>query len=175
VIGASPPRAKPALALTAAVIVCIATGGGGAAGAAPSVPPGCAQALALERTAASDSVTAQARYDAAVAGLAANQGCSDSQMHLVNEAYLLSMRAPAEHDLHVGNWRQDLTRANMLLQQCSNWPGLKGTKAGIDCDTQRRYNIVMEKGLDSIDHPPARATPPPPPSPAPASRPAPRR
>jgi hypothetical protein len=137
------------------------------------VPDGCARALALEKTAASDSVTAQARYDSAVAGLAANQSCSDSQMHLVNEAYLLSMRAPAEHDLHVGNWRADLTRANMLLLQCSNWPGLKGTKAGIDCDTQRRYNVTIEKTLDAIDHPPARATPPPPP-PAPASRPAPR-
>jgi len=114
-----------------------------------AAPDSCFQALAYEKTAANDAATAQARYDSTVAGLGANQGCRDSQMHLVNEAYLLSMRAPAEHDLKIGNWQRDLTRANMLLSQCTNWPGLRGTKAGIDCDTQRRYNTIIAKTLSA--------------------------
>ena len=140
------------------------------AAAAPS-PDACAQALALEKTAASDAVAAQARYDSAGAGLAANQGCNDSQMHLVNEAYLLSMRAPAAHDLHLGDWRRDLARANDLLLQCANWPGLKGTKAGQDCLTQRQYNAIITKALAATPAP-RGPVPPPPPTPAPSTRPA---
>jgi hypothetical protein len=138
-----------------------AAGGPSPAAAAPTMTGPCAEALAYEKTAASDTLAAQQRYDSAVAGLTANQRCRDSQVHLVNEAYLLSMRAPAEHDLKIGNWRQDLTRANMLLLQCTNWPGLKGTKAGIDCDTQRRYNTQMAKTMDGVDHPPATPSPAP--------------
>lgn len=107
----------------------------------------CFQALTYEKTAASDSVTRQASYDAAIAGLAANQRCTDPQMKLVNEGYLLSMRASAEHELKVGNWQRDLTRANMLLTQCGNWPGLRNTKAGTDCLTQRQYNQMIEKTI----------------------------
>lgn len=139
------PLGRPTLALAAAAAVLVAAFA--APAPAPAAPASCDTALAYEKTAASDSVSAQARYDSAIAGLSANQGCRDAQMHLVNEAYLLSMRAPAEHDLHIGNWRRDLDRANMLLTQCANWPGLKGTRAGGDCDTQRRYNDVIAKTL----------------------------
>jgi hypothetical protein len=138
------------LAVCAASLV-LAAAGGPTPAAAQSIPVACAQALAYQKTAATDSLSAQSRYDSALAGLTANQGCRDAEMHLVNEAYLLSMRAPAEHDLHVGNWRQDLTRANMLLTQCANWPTLKGKKVAIDCDTQRRYNAQVAKTLDAID------------------------
>ncbi len=101
---------------------------------APAAPNNaCTQALEYEKTAASDSVTRQAAYDSAVAGLTANQRCTDAQMKLVNEAYLLSMRAAAEHELKIGNWQRDFERANMLLTQCTNWPGLRGKKAGTDC------------------------------------------
>jgi hypothetical protein len=82
-------------------------------------------------------------------------------MHLVNEGYLLSMRAPAEHDLKIGNWQRDLDRANMLLTQCTNWPGLRGTRAGIDCDTQRRYNTIIAKTLNAPSPTPRPATPAP--------------
>jgi hypothetical protein len=147
-------------ACAAALLVALAGGPPPAAAA----PDACKQALAYEKTAASDGVSAQARYDSTVAGLSANQTCRDPQMHLVNEAYLLSMRAPAEHDLRIGNWRRDLTRADMLLQQCASWPGLKGTKHGIDCDTQRRYNATIAKTLEGVDHRAAQ----PPVSPVPA-------
>jgi hypothetical protein len=135
---------------------------------APAAPTdACKQALDYEKTAASDSVSRQAAYDSAVAGLGANQRCADAQMKLVNEAYLLSMRAGAEHELKIGNWQRDFERANMLLTQCTNWPGLRGTKAGTDCDTQRRYNVQIAKNLNTVPtpRPAATATPPPPPSP----------
>ena len=116
----------------------------------PAAPnDACNQALAYEKTAANDSVTRQAAYDSAVAGLSANQRCNDPAMKLVNEAYLLSMRAPAEHDLHLGDWKRDLTRANMLLLQCTNWPDLRNKKAAIDCATQRRYNDIVAKTLST--------------------------
>lgn len=151
------PFIKPAraLALAAALIVAASVA---PAQAQQQPNPACYQALAYEKTAANDSSTRQAAYDAAVAGLAANQRCNDAQMKLVNEAYLLSMRAAAEHELKVGNWHRDMTRADMLLTQCANWPGLKNTKAGTDCDTQRRYNDIIAKKLT-----------PPPPTPRPAT------
>ncbi len=128
------------------------------AAAAPK-PDACTQALAYEKTAAQDSVSAQGRYDSAVAGLAINARCSDPQMHLVNEGYLLSMRAPAEHELHVGDWQRDLTRANMLLTQCSGWPGLKNKPAGENCSTQIRYNAIVAKNFSQPTPAPAAASP----------------
>ena len=155
----------------AAMTLAAATAFAFAAVAAPrpgSAAPndGCMQALAYEKTAASDSVTRQAAYDSAVAGLSANQRCADPQMRLVNEAYLLSMRAPAEHDLKIGDWRRDLARANMLLVQCTNWPGLRNTRAGTDCATQKRYNEIITKSLTAIPSaaPSARPAPPTPPA-----------
>ena len=113
----------------------------------------CNQALAYEKTAANDSVSRQAAYDSTIAGLSANQRCNDPEMKLVNEAYLLSMRAPAEHDLHVGDWVGDMTRANGLLKQCSATPGLRDKSPGKDCATQLRYNAQVTKLMTTTPSP----------------------
>lgn len=149
------PFAAPARALAlGAALISSALVAPIAATAQSSGPnAACNQALAYEKTAANDSSTRQAAYDAAAAGLAANLRCNDPQMRLVNEAYLLSMRAAAEHELKVGNWQRDMTRANMLLTQCTNWPGLRGKKPGIDCDTQRRYNELITKKITTMPSP----------------------
>ncbi|HEX3550119.1 MAG TPA: hypothetical protein VHT53_07070 [Candidatus Elarobacter sp.] len=118
-----------------------------------AAPDACQRALDYEKAATQDSASAQARYDSAVAGLAANASCTDAEMKLVNEGYLLSMRAPAEHDLHIGNWQRDLERANMLLTQCTNWPGLRGTSAANNCTTQIKYNGVIAKNLTAQPSP----------------------
>jgi hypothetical protein len=134
---------------------------------APAAPnDACGQALAYERAAASDAASRQASYDSAIAGLAANQRCSDPQMKLVNEAYLLSMRAPAAHDLKIGNWQRDFARANMLLIQCTNWPGIRNTRTAIDCGTQKRYNDIITKTLTSLPTPGPSTRPAPPTPPA---------
>lgn len=146
---------------------------------APVAPDACAQALAYEKTASSDTLPAQGRYDATVTGLAANQRCADAQMKLVNEAYLLSMRAPAEHDLKIGDWQRDYARANALLSQCAAYPGLKGSVAGKDCADQRRYNELIAKKLAAKPTPapapsaPASAAPAMPAAPAPSASPRP--
>ncbi len=160
--------------------MCAAVAAAGSPNVATAAPdPGCTQALAYEKTAALDSASAQARYDSSVAGLAANQRCGDAQMHLVNEAYLLSMRAPAEHELRVGSWQRDLQRANMLLQQCTNWPGIRGTAAASNCSTQLRYNETVAKNYTSPPTPVPVAPAPaasnrPSPGPGSSSAPAPR-
>jgi hypothetical protein len=126
-----------------------------AARAATDVQPNeaCNRALEYEKTSANDTVSRQASYDSAVAGLTANARCNDPQMKLVNEAYLLSMRAAAEHELKIGNWQRDLERANMLLAQCTNWPGLRGKPAGNNCATQRQYNDIMSKTMSTVPSP----------------------
>jgi hypothetical protein len=154
-------KPAPALALAAAITFAASVAPVAAVSQTQGPNPACYQALAYEKTAANDSSTRQAAYDSAVAGLAANQRCNDAQMKLVNEAYLLSMRAAAEHELKVGNWQRDLTRANMLLTQCTNWPGLRNKKAGTDCDTQRRYNEITAKKLTTPPPTPRPATPAP--------------
>lgn len=103
------------------------------------VPRACQEALAYEKTASSDTATPQAAYDAAIAGLEANKRCNDEPMRLTREAFLLSMRAGAEHALNVGDWRRDITRAQMLLANCANRPDVGRTTAD-NCRTQWRYN-----------------------------------
>ena len=170
-------RPWPKLALVVALAASgVAAGAPRAIVAAPM--DACFRALDYEKAATQDSASAQARYDSAIAGLAANASCGDGQMHLVNEAFLLSMRAPAEHDLHIGNWQRDLDRANMLLTQCTNWPGLRGKTAGNNCMTQIKYNAVIAKNLAaqpaSSPAPAVSGSPAPGSSPAPAISPAPR-
>jgi hypothetical protein len=171
------PFAAPARALALAAALSSAVLVAPVAADAQSTGPNaaCNQALAYEKVAANDSSTRQAAYDAVAAGLAANQRCNDAQMRLVNEAYLLSMRAPAEHELKIGNWQRDMTRANMLLTQCANWPGIRGTRAATNCMTQRSYNELIAKKLTTIPTPmpgtPRPATAPPAPAASGAPRP----
>ena len=133
-------RLNARLAGTALLALLLSTLFAPAAGATPVPRDPCAQALAYEKFASQDLVAAQARYDSSVAGLGANARCNDQQMRLVNEAYLLSMRAPAEHDLRIGNWERDLTRANSLLTECTGFPGLARTRVADDCRTQIQNN-----------------------------------
>jgi hypothetical protein len=170
------PFAAPAQALALAAALSAALLVAPVAAHAQSTGPNtaCNQALAYEKVAANDSSTRQAAYDAVAAGLAANQRCNDPQMRLVNEAYLLSMRAPAEHELKIGNWQRDMTRANMLLTQCANWPGIRGTPAATNCMTQRSYNELITKKLTTIPSPRPGTPPPAAASAAPAASGAPR-
>ncbi|HEY6237067.1 MAG TPA: hypothetical protein VIW69_18335 [Candidatus Elarobacter sp.] len=153
-----------ALALLAAVACAGAlVAAGQPVEAEPPARDACAEALRYERTASSNAVTRQAAYDSAVAGLTVNQSCANPQQHLVFDAYLLSMRAAAAHDLNVGDWRRDLARANDLLAQCTTTPGLARTKTADDCRTQLQYNRSFEAA--AVASPP----PSPPASPRPAS------
>ena len=101
----------------------------------------CAEALALERTASSKSVSNREGYKAAVDGLAKNEQCTDHNQHLVNEGYLLSVKGLREHYLPEGDSQTDLNQANALLVECQTTPGLYGTHIGAACETQEMKNI----------------------------------
>ena len=158
---------------SALVLVAVAVCAGGVlgrtapAGAAPR--DACADALGYERAASADGVSRQAAYDAAVAGLTINQTCANSQQRLLNEAYLLSMRAAAAHDLNVGDWRRDLARADALFTQCTTTPGLANTQAAKDCRTQLTYNRRYEAAANASPAPTTAPALPGPASPGPAS------
>ncbi len=159
-------RARASVLVLLAVAACAGgvLGRMAPAGAAP--PDACAAALAYERTASADGVSRQAAYDAAVAGLTVNETCAKPQQRLVNEAYLLSMRAAAAHDLNVGDWRRDLARADALFTQCTTTPGLANTQAAKDCRTQLTYNRRYEAAASAS---PSSSPAPAPPSPGPAA------
>jgi hypothetical protein len=103
----------------------------------------CDTADTLERESAADinAGRMQATYDAAISGIHYNDLCDDETNKTVNAGYLLSFKAFAEHDLGSGDWRTDFNQANALLVQCQTTPGLYGTHAGAQCETQETNNI----------------------------------
>ena len=108
----------------------------------------CKDADRYERIAASSGISNSRQYAAAVSGLAANARCDDEVDHLLNDGYLLSMKAMAEHHLSQGDWRTDFNQANQLLVQCQTKPGLYGTRIAAQCQTQEHYNISAETHWD---------------------------
>jgi hypothetical protein len=109
----------------------------------------CNDAVKQEKIAAAKSSTSpRAAYNAAVAGLAANEKCDNENANLINKGYLLSMKAYAEHGLGNNEWHTDFNQANALLVQCQTTPGLYGTRTGAECETQEKNNISAETNWD---------------------------
>ena len=102
--------------------------------------PACSRALTQQQRAARTTVSPIGAYDASIAGLAENARCDDAAKHVVNEAYLRSTLAAAEHELNLGDWLTDLKRADDLLTRCETMPALRGTSVATDCAAQRRFN-----------------------------------
>jgi hypothetical protein len=93
-----------------------------------------------QRHAADAAVSRRDSYDASVAGLAENAKCGNRLAKIVNEGYLRSTLAAAEHELGLGDWIADFTRADQLLTQCERLRELQATSAPADCLAQRRFN-----------------------------------
>ncbi len=100
----------------------------------------CARAVEQQRLAADLTISREASYDASVAGLTENAKCGNTTARVVNEGYLRSTLAAAEHDLGVGDWRADLKRADSMLARCQIILELQATKAPRDCMAQQRFN-----------------------------------
>jgi tetratricopeptide (TPR) repeat protein/energy-coupling factor transporter ATP-binding protein EcfA2 len=130
--------------------------------------PACTSALDQQQRAARATITAIASYDASVAGLADNAKCDDPVKRVVNEAYLRSTLAAAEHELNVRDWRAELNRADALLTRCETLAGLRGTSVAADCAAQRKFN----EGA-AAQWTPLSASPPPSPVPKPSPAPSP--
>jgi hypothetical protein len=100
----------------------------------------CRRALDDQRHAADGAISRRESYDASVAGLAENAGCGNRIARIVNEGYLRSTLAAAEHELGLGDWITEFKRADQLLTQCETLPELQATSAPADCLAQRRFN-----------------------------------
>jgi energy-coupling factor transporter ATP-binding protein EcfA2 len=138
----------------------------------PAVPAtadaACTRALNQQQRAAQASIAPIASYDASIAGLAENARCADAAKQVVNEGYLRSSLAAAEHELKLGDWRAELKRADDLLAKCETMRALRGTSVAADCLAQRRFN----DGAAAEWSPASAASSPPLPSPSAAPSPA---
>ncbi|MBV8370090.1 MAG: hypothetical protein JO036_14365 [Candidatus Eremiobacteraeota bacterium] len=116
----------------------------------------CERASHYEQAAANDQAGTLAIYNATVSGLAANASCADATLRIVNEAYLRSLRAPAEAQLRIGDWKADLNLGDEYLRRCVAMPALRGTKAAADCRMQLSINRTMRARLSALISPTAR-------------------
>lgn|GEM_PF-5550528 len=134
----------PAL-LAVAFVAALTLGPGGAqAQEAPHGSRACAQALADEKAAAAPGIPPQRSYDDTVAGLAANARCTDPVARIVNAGYLLSMRAMAERNLRMGDWRRDFQMADEYLGKCIAYGKRIGSHAR-DCRVQQIDNRRFQR------------------------------
>src|SRR5581483_9929835 len=92
-----------------------------------------------------DPVRTQAGYRAANDGLAANAHCQSPPMQLVTGAYLLSLKAEAEHDLNIAGWDATFHQADDMLARCSTT--LRGLPDNVarNCATQLNANNELAK------------------------------
>ncbi len=92
-----------------------------------------------------DQTRSQAAFKAANDGLSAVEGCQSPPMRLVTKAYLLSLRAEAEHDLDIPGWDRSFHEANDLLTQCSAALMRLPNDVAKNCLTQRSANETLAK------------------------------
>jgi hypothetical protein len=92
-----------------------------------------------------DQARTQAGYKAINDGLAADEHCQSPQMRLVTQAYLLSLKAEAEHDLDIPGWDRSFDLANELLTRCSTTLGRLRDNVAKNCATQRTANETLAK------------------------------
>jgi energy-coupling factor transporter ATP-binding protein EcfA2 len=135
------PRPRTAPVRRPAVAALTAAGDANGANAA------CRRALDDQKLAAETTISRRASYDASVAGLAENARCGNRAARLVNEGYLRSTLAAAEHELGIGDWKADFKRADALLMQCETLPQLQATTAPADCLAQRYFNEQTEAAI----------------------------
>lgn len=100
----------------------------------------CDAALAYEKKAANAS-GAQTTFDLAVSGLHYANLCTDHDLQVINQGYLLSFKAYAEHQLSSGDSATDMNQAITLLAECQALTGAYGTHVGAQCESQEENDI----------------------------------
>ena len=83
-------------------------------------------------------------YDAAVLGLKADRTCRDEDAKVVNEGFLLSTKAIAEHFLSRGDSANDLNRAIDLLKRCREIAPKLGSAISDLCEKQHQSDIQTQ-------------------------------
>ena len=102
-----------------------------------------------------DPVRTQAGYKAANDGLAADEHCQSPPMRLVTQAYLLSLKAEAEHDLDIPGWDHTFGQADDLLTRCSTMLGRLPDNVAKNCAVQRNANQALAKDYRDAANTPA--------------------
>lgn len=86
-------------------------------------------------------------YDASMLGLEADETCRDGRAKIVNQGFLLSTKAMAEHFLSRGDFSTDLNHAINVLERCRAMaPKLDRTVAGL-CEKQEQSDIETDRRL----------------------------
>lgn len=107
----------------------------------------CNTALAMEQKAA-EAGESQQKYDLSVSGLHYSELCESADLKVMLQGYLLSFKATAERDLSSGDSRTDMNQAITLLSQCQTLPGVYGTHAGAQCESQEENDIRTKMNWD---------------------------
>ena len=89
-------------------------------------------------------------YDTALVGLRANQRCKDARLFIVNEGYLLSTKAIAEHFIKKGDSAGDLNRAIDLLKRCRDMGPTLGRTVSEFCRKQEQNDIVTRERFETL-------------------------
>ncbi len=121
-----------------------------------------------DETAASDALSGatidQARSQIAYKdindGLAADEHCQSPPMRLVTQAYLLSLKAEAEHDLDIAGWDRSFHDADELLTRCATTLGRMPDNVAKNCATQLTANEALAKDYRDAANAPAGPTSP---------------
>lgn len=92
-----------------------------------------------------DPVRTQAAYRAANDGLAADAQCQSPPMQLVTQAYLLSLKAEAEHDLNIAGWDATFHQADDLLNRCATTLRSLPDNVARNCSAQLHANDELAK------------------------------
>ena len=92
-----------------------------------------------------DPARTQAAYRAANDGLAADARCQSPPMQLVNQAYLLSLKAEAEHDLNITGWDATFHQADDQLTRCATTLRSLPGNVARNCTSQLNANYELIK------------------------------
>ncbi|HEX3467555.1 MAG TPA: hypothetical protein VHT05_05700 [Candidatus Elarobacter sp.] len=107
-----------------------------------------------------DQARTQAGFKAANDGLAAADKCQSPPMKLVDQAYLLSLRGEAEHDLDIPGWDHTFRDANDLLTRCATTLGRLPGNVSRNCTIQHNSNDqLVQEYRDEANAPPGQTTP----------------
>jgi hypothetical protein len=92
-------------------------------------------------------------YAIAQSGLSHLDLCQDDDtVKNIDRGWLLSAAGFAAHGIgRSEEARTDFNQANQLLVECQTTPGIYGTRAAANCETQEQYNIRAQTNWDLED------------------------
>lgn len=88
-------------------------------------------------------------YADSLRGLEATKSCKDRTAGLVDEGFLLSMKAMTEHFVTHEDYSRDLDRAQALLERCRKMESKVGLAMSARCEAQEQQNDVIRSQFET--------------------------